>query len=807
MAQIKPQGLQGKFLAGLAAFLLMLGVLFGFTLNMHLKSLLEYEVADKARLILAHVEAVQLYVRKTLRPVMYEILPRDEFIIEAMSTSFVTRRVMEDLNLSDDGYVYRRVAEGARNPAFEAQGMEQDLITRFREQPKEGLYREFLKIDGEERYIAARPVVFEESCMSCHGHPDDAPWELIVRYGPERGFGRQVGEIAGLDLVILPVQSAVTMIREATADFVASFAVGVFIFFILLLAFFNRLVVHNLRRLASVLRNHFKGEADQTLLARLDQGDEIEELVHSMEAFAAHLGEARQQLRDHAANLEARVEERTRDLAREAGERRTDVQLFVELLASLNRSQTRRELLATALDRIGRRFGARGVAYTCIMGTGGYYSWPKEGRQPVLPTDWPAFIATGETRTEGCLAWIPVQTSEQSRGVLCLDWDDEDGMSAQSLEVLTAVGQQLGIALDNLDALDSILRQNDMLDSMFEGISDPLVLVDESCQVILANASARDLAASLGTDLEPGQSFLRALLGDDECSIRERITCDRPTTFGINLPDGRSFSISLYDLGYHGGRVVVYARETTAERRMLARMQQGEKMIAVGKLAAGLAHEINNPLGVILCYAQLLEASLPEGQGRDDVAVIVKHTRQAQKVLQDLLDYARTKPPSPGPCNPSATLQGLAQVFRLQAVARKLSLKADISDGLPLVSGDSSVLEQIVANLLLNAMDAAPQETGVVRLAARSIPGRDEILIQVSDNGPGIPDEDLARVFDPFFTTKEVGKGTGLGLSVAYGLLQDLGGRIEAENDGGAVFNLHIPAMAEPDLQGAEVST
>jgi signal transduction histidine kinase len=387
--------------------------------------------------------------------------------------------------------------------------------------------------------------------------------------------------------------------------------------------------------------------------------------------------------------------------------------------------------------------------------------------------------------------------------------------------VLHALGLQLGIALENLDALDSLLRQKDMLASVFEGISDPLLLADGSRRPILANRSARDLAGASGE----GRLLdtLLDLAGSRVPGPPASQGAALPQSREVRLPDGRSFALHIYPLqgpsdgtgegaAGHDQRLIVYARESTAEKRMLDQIQQGEKLVAVGNLAAGLAHEINNPLGVILCYAQLLKESLGEDQAQADLEVIVRNTKQAQKVLQDLLDFARPKTSRTGPCDPAEVVRSLAGVFTARAKTDGVSLDVDLPDpaappdqkiGLPLVRLDAATLEQILTNLLINAFDAVASDTvppGQGRITLRAARRDGEVRLSVADNGLGIPAEAMGRIFDPFFTTKEVGKGTGLGLTMVYGLLQEYGGRIEAANNpgGGAVFTLHLPAAGTP---------
>ncbi|MDR3045587.1 MAG: DUF3365 domain-containing protein [Desulfovibrio sp.] len=901
MIRLTPHSLQARFLLGLLLILACLGGFFALSLFMHLERLVENEARDRAALILSQAEAVQSYVRNTLRPAMYRTLSEDTFVIEAMSTSFVTRAVMNDNNLAHDRFTYRRVAVGARNPAYEASDLERAIIERFREDPELTRVEDVTEDGGERRFITAKPVRFETSCLRCHGDPEQAPPVLLAMYGAERGFWRKAGDLAGMTMVALPMDQAVSGMTEAVTSFGVLFAGGALVLFAVIHVFFNRLVVHNLRRMGGVMRRHFPDEADMTMPRRRHPDVGIDDLLGDMESLALHLSEARAKLRDYAANLEGMVHERTVDLAAEATARRTDVALFVGLLDRLNRSSGKGELLAASLALIARRFGADRAAYACVLSASDFHAWPDRAVKPELPPDWHDMAAEGTPRLTPRAWFIPVQTSDTTRGLLCLYWDTDHASGPGTADLAQAVGRQLGIAMDNLDALDNLLRQNALLDSIFEGISDPLLLLGGDGRVVLANSSARrltrsltrSLTQSLATSSDSGRGGGRQgprdgrdggdenAAGTDGAALNELLDAadiaarmgDGPVSRAVTLRDGRSFAVNAYPLGgrlERGGRTVAYLRETTDERRMLERVQQHEKLVAVGKLAAGLAHEINNPLGVIHCYADLLRAAATDGQAQADIDVIMRHTEQARKVVRDLLDFARPKQAERGPCDVAEVLAGLADVFRPRARAARARIVPDVSQDvppgisqggattsgngcvpLPPVLADRNGLEQILTNLLLNALDAVetdgpvmheagdespacsperagftdnepdnwagdamggdaagddavtmpsaaaiprPRRRGLVVLSARGLPEDGEVVVHVIDNGPGIPEEHLPRLFDPFFTTKAAGRGTGLGLAVVFGIMRDMGGRIEARN--------LTPADLAPAAQG-----
>jgi signal transduction histidine kinase len=811
---------QTKLALRLCVVLLCLGALFFFSLNFYLRQLMETEVADKAKLVFANVLAVQTYVRETLRPAMFERLPVGEFVMEAMSTSYITRKVMSDLNMARNQFRYRRVALDPRNPTYEANEMERDFIRYFQQGPSNEHSDRFRKLGDEECYVAARPVVFEKACLACHGRPEDAPAVLLERYGRERGFGRVEGEIAGLDMLVMPVERESNSIRRVTMSFVLVFSCGALLILGFNHFFFDRIMVQNIGRLSALLRSRFPVEADKAMSQGAPtESDSIEGMLAAMERFADHLSDAKAQLADYAANLETKVEERTAALSLEAAARQADAQLFVDMLERFSQGLERKRLLELTLEAVSQRFGAQRAGFYCLYSMSRFF-WPSPGganedaawEPKELSNERRDILLEGRGIFEPGLALAPVQTAEVVRGGLALGWETPVELPGQERAVLMAVARQLGMALENLEALESILRQKTVLESIFEGIADPLFLLDASGGVAHANEAGRALLDSLCGEDRRRIDF-QGLLA--ELASERRGAFSRETL----LADGRSLKLRAYPLPGVAdqsdqtarstpGSAIVYARENTVEKTFLARLQQGEKALAVGKLAAGLAHEINNPLGVILCYAELLRSSARDEEQRNDADVIVRHTTQAQKVLQDLMRFARPKPAAADAVNLAEAVQFIARVFQVRAGRRRIRIETELEPDLPCIRGDASALEQILVNLLVNALDAleTPEEgrqelsstEGRIRISAQPWSSGKEVRLRVLDNGPGVPEEHLPRLFDPFFTTKEVGKGTGLGLAVVYGLVRDMGGRIEVENADGALFTTYFQ-VAEAD--------
>jgi signal transduction histidine kinase len=243
-------------------------------------------------------------------------------------------------------------------------------------------------------------------------------------------------------------------------------------------------------------------------------------------------------------------------------------------------------------------------------------------------------------------------------------------------------------------------------------------------------------------------------------------------------------------------RLAAKVAELTRANAALAEARESlvrsEKLATVGRLAAGLAHEVGNPLGAIAGYVDLARSRMPPGASpdlRDALDRIAVAAGRIDRTVRDLLDFARPATANMAPIDLAAALDASLRLARVQSRFKNVAVELAMTNGLPLVLADEHHLAQVLLNLLLNAGDAMHGE-GKVRITARTANG--QVELELADEGPGIAAEDLPRIFDPFFTTKEPGAGTGLGLAISHRIMESFGGRIAAGNSptGGAVFRL-----------------
>jgi len=254
--------------------------------------------------------------------------------------------------------------------------------------------------------------------------------------------------------------------------------------------------------------------------------------------------------------------------------------------------------------------------------------------------------------------------------------------------------------------------------------------------------------------------------------------------------------------------VVVYLRDVTSEVELEARYHQAQKLETVGRLAGGIAHDFNNLLGAIQAWAELLTLGLePESPLREDVEEILRATEAGGRLTRQLLAFARRQPSKPQSLDLNKQISNLENLFR-QLIGSDVTLNVELSDNLPPVLADPSQIEQVLANLVVNARDAMPEggdltvRTTVVSQNDESCPTKTIhrwVVLEVIDTGTGMDDEIKEHIFEPFYTTKSPGKGTGLGLSTCFGIVTEAGGHIEVESSPGrgTVMRVFLPAQQE----------
>ncbi len=265
--------------------------------------------------------------------------------------------------------------------------------------------------------------------------------------------------------------------------------------------------------------------------------------------------------------------------------------------------------------------------------------------------------------------------------------------------------------------------------------------------------------------------------------------------------DVKKFPEEIAVLGNAFNRMAksIYERDRQLRRQAQEKIKQSERLAMIGRLASGIAHEINNPLGSILLFSRLLLQKAPsEGLQRENLERIERETRRCQHIVQGLLDFARTREPNVEPVNMNTIVDKTINLFENQPMFHNVQVVKQYQEDLPDLLADPDQIMQVFANIIMNAVDAMNSQ-GTLTIETSEIEDQHNVEIRFSDTGSGIPPEAMDKVFDPFFTTKDVGRGTGLGLSVSFGIVEGQGGTIIVHSTigKGSMFIVSLPITKE----------
>ncbi|RQD68226.1 MAG: DUF3365 domain-containing protein [Desulfonatronovibrio sp. MSAO_Bac4] len=829
--------LRSKFLVGTALILIVVCFVSAFIIYYREKNLLEKSAYSKTQMVMYAVEASREYVRDELRPRMLEEFGDDYFMLESMSTSYVGRAVMDKLKVNLPDYDYRRVSVNARNPISEANDMEKGMIGYFKEKRHENNWQGLVNLEGDAHYMRFKPVYYDASCMPCHGDPGDAPEDLLRIYGSERGFGHYPGELAGIIAVGIPVQSALSAIKEkATSVFLVVFF-GVSIFYLLLSFFFNWIVVSNLRGVLDLFREEVDEKNLQEMLGNPGSADELEALSSAAQTMATHLKQTREELKQHAQNLELKVEERTKALKESKELLKEKVIIRNQELKTLNsiaelttQARGMADIWPQAMKKTLKLIPARGVGiYLFNEGTKKLnlkYEQQAQGlpSEAGCPTQQVLDLRTDSKSSEKLMEYsmcqalqgemnsyispdlghclnIPLYCRGKVLGVMSFIGVDFDEISSEQKELLLSIGRQIGIAIESLSGLQKLIQSKELLQSVFDGITDLLVLLDKDFRIKMVNKGYLErfhVQVEDVLDIPCFEAHSGLPMPCPHCGIKEVVRTGKPYVAESKCGTGEIYLVHFYPILSDDGElesIIRYARDITDQKKVENRIQQTEKLVSMGQLAAGVAHEINNPLGIILCYLELLKRQLADfPQGLKDLHTIEKQTLNCKRIVTDLLHFSRRQESSKAYSSLNTTIEDVMHIFKHQFKKQKIKVELDLDPEMPDINFDENKIKQVFVNLIMNACQAIGK-TGKINIMTSFIKEEGLVRVAIRDTGYGMDAEVKNKIFDPFFSTKKTGESTGLGLSVSYGIIQDHGGSIQVQSEPGqgAEFEVSLP--------------
>jgi two-component system NtrC family sensor kinase len=416
------------------------------------------------------------------------------------------------------------------------------------------------------------------------------------------------------------------------------------------------------------------------------------------------------------------------------------------------------------------------------------------------------------------LLCVPLKAAGRVIGVLQLLNKKSGPFISYDQHLLTALGnsiaslleyqktiQQLRVLNAHLEASRwELARSRNTLRSLFDNIPESIYIIDNMFRLIAVNM-ARSKRAGKEPNVLVGRYCYEALYQRTEpcpgCLVAEtfytRKITHRTERQWINEGEPQEWQISIYPIVDEMDQVtqaILFETDVTEKNRMEAILAQSEKMAAVGQLAAGIAHEINNPLTVILANAQLLQRDLPQDEDlHESVDLISRAGTRALYVVRNLLNFARKEKYEFVPTDINDTIRRSLEMLQHELLSRGINLDFEPDNALPRVMASADHLQGVWLNIILNAMDATERGQANIRVTT-SLQGS-EIRIMIVDQGKGISQENLKRIFEPFYTTKEPGRGTGLGLSVCHRIVKQHGGHVlvDSKIDQGTTFTVVLP--------------
>ena len=370
----------------------------------------------------------------------------------------------------------------------------------------------------------------------------------------------------------------------------------------------------------------------------------------------------------------------------------------------------------------------------------------------------------------------------------------------------------LGVARDITDERErdlALQRSEIRYTQLVESASDAIFTADESGTLTAVNRSLEE-ATGKTRDQLLGMSVMSLIDPRDRPAAQQALSAALGGEFPrgqLRYLDGtgavRQCSLTVTPLAEGGAMtgVLGIVRDVTDEHRMTEQLVQQEKLAAVGELVSGVAHELNNPLASVMAFAQLLLAAPADAPpDREAIDAINQESKRAAKIVANLLTFARQHQPERTVADLNRVVQDTLELRRYALRTAQVDIDVDLDPELPLTWADPFQLQQVVLNLLTNAEHALSSWPGEKRIRVATAHHGDQLVVSVTDTGPGVPTENLTRIFNPFFTTKPVGEGTGLGLSISDGIVREHGGRIRVDSQAGlgATFAIELPLAHPP---------
>ncbi len=420
------------------------------------------------------------------------------------------------------------------------------------------------------------------------------------------------------------------------------------------------------------------------------------------------------------------------------------------------------------------------------------------------------------------VALAPLRVRGETLGALVVGYRTAHSFTIEERQTLAGLAEMAALALDNARLLETVSASKRLWEQTFDAIPDGIIVHDDAHRITRCNATAAEAldleqpSAAIG--MSCAEAFAR-LFGERAAAYHMNQAVGAATSFEIQAEDRRRYLVAVAPLdtlaagaGGAGWSVITW-NDVTALSEIQEQLARSRRLATVGQLAAGVAHEINNPLAAVTTCAEATLRDLKQAQAEVQAFAaernwhfyleeIVRQALRCKAITRGLLDLSRQRRARRAACDVNALAARAAVLYAQHALEREIELTTELDAEVGPVATDEAMVRQVLDNLLTNALDAAGRGGRVtVATAAHG----ERVRIEVADTGPGIAPDLLARIFDPFFTTKEAGQGSGLGLAISSTLAEALGGALTVESKPGAGsrFRLWLPRRAPEERDEA----
>jgi PAS domain S-box-containing protein len=477
------------------------------------------------------------------------------------------------------------------------------------------------------------------------------------------------------------------------------------------------------------------------------------------------------------------------------------------------------DLVIFALDTEMRTVMTKGVRAPMAGTSAG---WVVRNNRPWISLDLEQtpFPLDRKLLAEGIRSTISIPLShDRMLGVFNFDSTVPARYSERDLALLLPVAKHIAIALENATLFEEISREKKEWERTFDAITDMVWIEDDRRRIVRANRTLLQKTGCAAAELA-GRSCAELLgrlgLGGTRCLCDETRASRRPSSRQFTGAAGGIFQFWAYPLVDDDGKlyaIVHYLKDVTGQKRMEQQLMRSDRLASLGTLVAGVAHEINNPLGIIAGYAEALldragDPALSRVEAFEDfpeyLRTIHHEIFRCKSILQSLLEFARPSGGTFRDIDVNELIKEVLLLLKHRTARLRHRIDLGLTRELPKIHADAGSLRQVLMNLLLNAIYFTPEggritittatDTGPARAGAAAGAGR--VRLTVRDTGAGIPPELAGKIFDPFFTTKPVGEGTGLGLTISHRIVEEHGGSIDVESapGRGTAFVITLPA-------------